>query len=216
MISRLSSGDDVVGQPDLVEEELQARLEPDAVELELDGVLRVDVLTAQRGEVEDDGHAQRLLQVEADLGQGRRAIEREAERPKEDVLDRPAGRGSRRAARALRPDRAASRPRSRTGSSAGSRRSARPESGRSAPPRSCAWSAIRPDAIRPSSTPASSSAPTYDLRIMPRFPRIERRSGREIRRPGRAPNARSPTPNRCGHSTAMPSDRPARIELADG
>ncbi len=63
MMSRLSSGHDVIGQADLVEQEFQARLEPDAVELELDGVVGVHVLPVQRGEVEDHGNAQRLLQT---------------------------------------------------------------------------------------------------------------------------------------------------------
>ena len=60
-------GDHVIGQPDLIEEEFQTRLEPDAVELELDGILRLDVLTAQRGDVEHDRHFERLLEVVADL-----------------------------------------------------------------------------------------------------------------------------------------------------
>ena len=151
--------DDVVGQPDLVEEELQARLEPDAIELELHGVIGVNVLTTQRGEVEDDGDAERLLQTDADLGEGCRPIEREPKGPQQDVLDRPGGRWSRRKSGGgwliSRIATALARVIDRL---------TPPRSTRVAPigptARSCAGAAIRPDANRPSRIPASSNAPT--------------------------------------------------------
>ncbi len=62
-------GDHVIGQPDLIQEEFQTRFEPDTLELELDGILRLDFLTLQRGDVEYDRHFERLFEVVADLQQ---------------------------------------------------------------------------------------------------------------------------------------------------
>src|SRR5262249_11196208 len=78
----------MVGQSDLVEQQLKAGLQADSVELELDGIVRVDILPAQRCNVEDDRHAQRLLQVEANLRERGGAIEWEVEWPQQDILNR--------------------------------------------------------------------------------------------------------------------------------
>ena len=58
-IRRLSSGTTWIGQPDLVEQQLQARLEPDAFELELDRVVGLQLLTVEGGPVEHDRGLQR-------------------------------------------------------------------------------------------------------------------------------------------------------------
>ena len=47
-------GDDPIGQADLVEEQLEARLEPDPFQLELNGVLRPELLAVDGGFIEHD------------------------------------------------------------------------------------------------------------------------------------------------------------------
>ena len=73
-------GDDAIGQPDLVEQQLQPGLEPNAVEIELNGVLRLDILPAECRQVEHHLRLERLLQMCADLEKRRRPRETESDR----------------------------------------------------------------------------------------------------------------------------------------
>ena len=84
-------GDDAIGQAHLVEQQFQARLEPDALEVELDLVLRGHLLPAERRQVEDDRSSQGLAQVSADVLERGRLAEGHDERPEHGVLDRDGG-----------------------------------------------------------------------------------------------------------------------------
>ncbi len=62
-------GDDVKGQAHLVEKQLQTGLESNPIELELNGILGLDGLPIECGQVEHNRRLERLLEMRADLVQ---------------------------------------------------------------------------------------------------------------------------------------------------
>ncbi len=70
-ISKLSSATTLIGQANLVQKQLQAGLESNSLELELDGIVGLDVEPLERSQVKDDGQAQISGQTLDDLGQRR-------------------------------------------------------------------------------------------------------------------------------------------------
>ena len=81
-------GNNFVSQANLVQEQLQTGLEPNALELELDGILGLDVEPIQRGQVEHDRRAQLAAELLCDIGQRRGPGEPERIRLEKRVLDR--------------------------------------------------------------------------------------------------------------------------------
>src|SRR5271157_2832753 len=81
-------GNNFISQANLVQEQLQTGLEPNALELELDGILWLDVEPIERGQVEDDRQAQLAAESLDDIGQRRGPGEPERIRFQKRVLDR--------------------------------------------------------------------------------------------------------------------------------
>jgi len=81
-------GDNFVSQANLVQEQLQTGLETNALELELDGILGLDVEPIERGQVEHDRQAQLAAESLDDIGQQRGPGEPERIRFQKRVLDR--------------------------------------------------------------------------------------------------------------------------------
>ena len=81
-------GLDPIGQPDLVEQEPEPDLEPDGLEVELDGRFGSQLQAVERRSVEDDLGAERPGEVLADLFERGLLGEREVDRPEQGLLDR--------------------------------------------------------------------------------------------------------------------------------
>ncbi len=82
-------GDDAISQPHLVQQQLEPRLQPNPVELELNRIFGLDILPIQRSQVEHHLRLQRLFQMRAHLKERRRPCKRKTIRPQHRILQRP-------------------------------------------------------------------------------------------------------------------------------
>ena len=81
-------GNQAIGQADLVQQKLQTGLEPDSLQLELDGVFGLEVEPLERGQVENDGPSQVVAQSLGQVVQGRGPAEAEVIGLEKRILDR--------------------------------------------------------------------------------------------------------------------------------